>query len=171
MFTIKHSFCFRRLIKHSFPSTGCSIFDFEKSPLQGWTSTNDAFKYQPILQGNNLSTNHHGNWIINSKRSMTSPCQAPGDHVDAKGTLTSPYFEIRTSNLTFLIGGKFDWLTVSVFSCNDHCAYVKWARNRNFSNNLYSFARASCGKCLGCVCPAWSAYEMCNCTGNPSEVF
>ena len=71
-----------------------------------------AFVHQPIFGGHldhsPSRSGHHGNWLVDSSSNVTTPCRwqnaSLGD--GATGTMTSPPFVIRSSYLSFLIGGK-----------------------------------------------------------------
>ncbi|XP_031560259.1 adhesion G protein-coupled receptor E1-like [Actinia tenebrosa] len=111
-------FCFFCLIKIEVASlqgkdpnnqaalSGCVIFNFE-SPLQGWLLSGQAFNNQPVFGGNSTAPGHYGNWLIDTNSNATSPCQKSRTVIGGslKGLMTSPPFQIRASNLTFLIGG------------------------------------------------------------------
>ena len=84
----------------------CPIFNFEHG-ADDWSRQGSAFAYQPIFGGSS-NVGHQGNWLIDSYRNVTTPCQRRNSSigVQATGTMTSPPFVIRSATLSFLIGGK-----------------------------------------------------------------
>ncbi|KAJ7323469.1 hypothetical protein OS493_031392 [Desmophyllum pertusum] len=89
------------------PSKHCPIFTFENG-ADDWSKQGSAFIHQPIYRGATKS-GHKGNWLIDSHSNVTTPCQSAKSSSlgeQATGTMTSPPFVIRSTSLTFLIGGK-----------------------------------------------------------------
>ena len=82
----------------------CPIFNFEHGAAD-WTRQGSAFAHQPVFGG---SSGHQGNWLIDSYRNVTTPCQRQNASLgeQATGTMMSPPFVIRGAMLSFLIGGK-----------------------------------------------------------------
>lgn len=89
-----------------FSLTECPIFNFEHGAAD-WSRQGSAFAHQPIFGGSSNS-GHQGNWLIDSYRNVTTPCQRQNSSLgeQATGTMTSPPFVIRSATLSFLIGGK-----------------------------------------------------------------
>ncbi|CAH3137455.1 unnamed protein product, partial [Porites lobata] len=91
----------------------CPIFTFEHG-ADNWSKQGIAFVHQPIFGGHldhsPSRSGHHGNWLVDSSSNVTTPCRwqnaSLGD--GATGTMTSPPFVIRSSYLSFLIGGGCD---------------------------------------------------------------
>ena len=86
------------------------MFTFEQG-ADRWLKQGSAFRHQPIFGGTPAASGHaghQGNWLIDSSRNVTSPCRWQNASLgeDAVGTMTSPPFIIRSSGLSFLIGGK-----------------------------------------------------------------
>ena len=95
----------------------CPIFNFEHG-ADDWSKQGSAFAHQPIFGGPSNS-GHQGNWLIDSHRNVTTPCQRQNASlgVQATGTMTSPPFVIRSAMLSFLIGGKkFCYLSTSTYT-------------------------------------------------------
>ncbi|XP_078349353.1 uncharacterized protein LOC144634311 isoform X2 [Oculina patagonica] len=86
----------------------CPIFNFENGAAD-WSRQGSAFVHQPIFGGSSNS-GHQGNWLIDSHRNVTTPCQRQNSSLgeQATGTMTSPPFVIRSAMLSFLIGGGCD---------------------------------------------------------------
>lgn len=94
----------------TFPFT----LDFEQGTLYGWTTTGNAFAFQPTLGDNPTArerghpSNHRGNyWIGTFEKYQGRRGQNPGDIQgdDPRGSLTSAPFSIPRGQLTFLNGG------------------------------------------------------------------
>jgi beta-lactam-binding protein with PASTA domain len=88
--------------------------DFEQGTLYGWTTSGDAFAFQPTLGDNPTArqrgqpSNHQGNyWIGTFEKYQGKRSQNPGDIQgdDPRGSLTSAPFFIPRGRLTFLVGG------------------------------------------------------------------
>ena len=87
-------------------------FDFEDG-IDSWEKTGTAFNNQPTYGDNPTArnrrqpANQQGNWWIGGfedRPSETAPAgEIQGD--GPRGTLTSPYFNIRGRDISFLIGG------------------------------------------------------------------
>ncbi|PFX17359.1 EGF-like module-containing mucin-like hormone receptor-like 1 [Stylophora pistillata] len=90
----------------------CPIFNFEHG-ADDWSKQGTAFIHQPVFGGSSNS-DHQGNWLIDTHRNVTTPCQRQSSSLgkQAKGTMTSPLFLIRSPSLSFLIGGGCDFQTV-----------------------------------------------------------
>ncbi|XP_067018681.1 adhesion G protein-coupled receptor E2-like isoform X4 [Acropora muricata] len=87
----------------------CPVFTFENG-ADSWLKQGSAFRHQPIYGGSPDfpgHAGHQGNWLIDSSRNVSSPCRWQNSSLgdDATGTMTSPPFIIRSSGLSFLIGG------------------------------------------------------------------
>ena len=94
----------------SFFFSDCPVFTFENG-ADSWLKQGSAFRHQPIYGGSPDfpgHAGHQGNWLIDSSRNVSSPCRWQNSSLgdDATGTMTSPPFIIRSSGLSFLIGGK-----------------------------------------------------------------
>ncbi|XP_068731169.1 adhesion G protein-coupled receptor E2-like isoform X1 [Montipora capricornis] len=94
----------------------CPVFTFEQG-ADRWLKHGSAFRHQPIFGGTPDASGHaghQGNWLIDSSRNVTSPCRWQNASLgeDAVGTMTSPPFVIRSSGLSFLIGGGCDFQKV-----------------------------------------------------------
>ena len=89
-------------------------FDFEHG-VRGWQKTGTAFNNQPTYGDNPTARNRgqpakqQGDWWIGGAEHRPTKETPPGQFqpgVDRpQGTLTSPYFEIVGSSVSFLIGG------------------------------------------------------------------
>ncbi len=94
----------------TFPFT----LDFEQGTLYGWTTTGNAFAFQPTRGDNPTArergqpSNHQGDyWIGTFEKYQGRRGQHPGDIQgdDPRGSLTSAPFSIPRGRLTFLVGG------------------------------------------------------------------
>ncbi|XP_022783025.1 uncharacterized protein LOC111323849 isoform X2 [Stylophora pistillata] len=91
----------------------CGGFDFENGveALSTWKKTGQAFDNQPIYRDNpgirdqGIKTNVQGEWWIATFANRTNATLL-GDY--PIGTLTSPSFRIKGSNINFLLGGGCD---------------------------------------------------------------
>jgi beta-lactam-binding protein with PASTA domain len=88
--------------------------DFEQGTLYGWTTTGNAFAFQPTRGDNPTArergqpSNHQGNyWVGTYEKYQGGRGQNPGDIQgdDPRGSLTSAPFFIPRGRLTFLVGG------------------------------------------------------------------
>ena len=105
----------------------CPVFTFENG-ADSWLKQGSAFRHQPIYGGSPDfpgHAGHQGNWLIDSSRNVSSPCRWQNSSLgdDATGSMTSPPFIIRSSGLSFLIGGKV------------HALYLNKNDNDNSNNN------------------------------------
>jgi len=89
-------------------------WDFETSDLRGWTSTGNAFAFQPTYRDNPTArgrgqpSKHQGKyWIGSYEKYQGLPGQKPGgvQGDGPKGVLTSFPFTIPSGTLSFLVGG------------------------------------------------------------------
>jgi len=96
----------------------CKYFDFENGmkTLSKWKKTGHAFDNQPTFRDNvnerdpNIKTNVQGDWWIGTFENRSSPTAEAG-YMEGDypiGTLTSPEFRIKGSNMDFLLGGGCD---------------------------------------------------------------
>lgn len=96
----------------------CKYFDFENGmkTLSKWTKTGHAFDNQPTFRDNanerdpSVKTNVQGDWWIGTFENRSSPTAEAG-YMEGDypiGTLTSPEFRIKGSNMDFLLGGGCD---------------------------------------------------------------
>lgn len=91
----------------------CGGFDFENGveALSTWKKTGHAFDNQPTYRDNpgirdqGIKTNVQGEWWIATFANKSNPLLM-GDY--PIGTLTSPNFRIKGSNINFLLGGGCD---------------------------------------------------------------
>lgn len=102
--------------------TAQTTWDFETGSLSGWTSTGNAFWYQPTY-GNNIAARAPGidigiqgsYWIGTFERRplLSDPLgSTQGD--GPIGTLSSSSLSLTRPYLTFLIGGGNDWVRLRV---------------------------------------------------------
>ena len=98
----------------SFYKAACN-FDFEHG-LGSWERTGTVFNNQPTYGDNPTArnrgqpANQRGNWWIGGYENRPSQ-GAPAGQIQGdgpQGTLTSPYFTIKGSYISFLIGGGCD---------------------------------------------------------------
>ena len=100
-------------------STGDSngtTWNFETGDLRGWEATGNAFAYQPTYGDNPTArhrgqpSNHEGNYWIGGYEKRPTPNDPAGavQGDGPQGTLVSQPFTIRTSSISFLIGGGCD---------------------------------------------------------------
>ena len=84
--------------------------------LSKWTKTGHAFDNQPTFRDNanerdpNIKTNVQGDWWIGTFENRSNPNVEAG-YMEGDypiGTLTSPEFRIKGSNMEFLLGGGCD---------------------------------------------------------------
>lgn len=98
---------------------GTELFtqDFEQGDLRGWTTTGEAFNFQPTL-GDNPSARHRGQpsqhkgryWIGTYEKYQGHEGQKAGDVQgdEPQGTMTSSEFVIDMKRISLLIGGGSD---------------------------------------------------------------
>ena len=88
--------------------------NFEEGYLVGWTTTGNAFNFQPTLGDNPTArrrgqpSKHQGNyWIGTCEKYQGKSGQEPGNNQgdSPQGTMTSNEFTINMKNISFLIGG------------------------------------------------------------------
>jgi beta-lactam-binding protein with PASTA domain len=100
----------RPVSAQTFPFT----LDFEQGTLYGWTTTGNAFAFQPTRGDNPTArergqpSNHQGNyWVGTYEKFQGKRGQNPGDIQGdvPRGSLTSAPFSIPRGRLTFLVGG------------------------------------------------------------------
>ncbi len=97
-------------------------WDLETGDLRGWTTTGDAFNYQPTNGDNPTArhmgqpSNHQGSYWIGSYEKRNKPYETAGQLQGdgPQGTMTSGQFTITTPYISFLIGGGCDINTVRV---------------------------------------------------------
>ena len=95
---------------------GTELFthDFKEGDLRGWTTTGEAFNFQPTL-GDNPYVRHRGQpsqhqgkyWICTYEKYQGREGQKPGDIQGdgPQGTMTSAEFVIDMKRISLLIGG------------------------------------------------------------------
>ena len=95
---------------------GTELFthDFEEGDLRGWTTTGEAFNFQPTL-GDNPYVRHRGQpaqhqgkyWIGTYEKYQGLAGQKPGSIQGdgPQGTMTSGEFVIDMKRISFLVGG------------------------------------------------------------------
>ena len=91
-------------------------WNFETGDLRGWEATGNAFAYQPTYGDNPTArhrgqpSHHEGNYWIGGYEKRQTPNDPAGavQGDGPQGTLTSQPFTIRTSSISFLIGGGCD---------------------------------------------------------------
>ncbi|MCE1226767.1 MAG: hypothetical protein LWW87_09820 [Geobacteraceae bacterium] len=96
-------------------STGIT-WNFESGDLRGWEATGNAFAYQPTYGDNPTArhrgqpSHHEGNYWIGGYEKRPTPNDPAGavQGDGPQGTLVSQPFTIRTSSISFLIGGGCD---------------------------------------------------------------
>jgi fructan beta-fructosidase len=88
--------------------------DFETGTLAGWSTTGDAFQFQPTRGDNpqargRESSGHQGEFWVGGFEKCNARAGGPGETFgdEAHGELTSPEFSIRQPYLSFLIGGGY----------------------------------------------------------------
>ncbi len=98
------------------PKDGTELFthDFEEGNLRGWTTTGEAFNFQPTL-GDNPSARHRGQpsyhqgkyWIGTYERYQGHEGEKAGaiQGDGPQGTMTSAEFVIDMKRLSLLVGG------------------------------------------------------------------
>ena len=97
-------------------------WDFETGDLRGWTSTGEAFAFQPTYQDNPTArhrgqpSQHQGDYWIGGYEKRQQPYDPPGriQGDGPQGTLTSEPFIISYPGIQFLIGGGCDITKVRV---------------------------------------------------------
>ena len=97
-------------------------WDFETGDLRGWTSTGEAFAFQPTYQDNPTArrrgqpSQHQGDYWIGGYEKRQQPYDPPGQIQgdEPQGTLTSEPFIISYPGIQFLIGGGCDITKVRV---------------------------------------------------------
>jgi TolB-like protein len=97
-------------------------WDFETGDLRGWTSTGQAFAFQPTYQDNPTArrrgqpSQHQGDYWIGGYEKRPRPHDPPGQIQGdgPQGTLLSEPFVIRHPGIQFLIGGGCDITKVRV---------------------------------------------------------
>jgi hypothetical protein len=93
-----------------------TTWNFETGDLRGWEATGTAFAYQPTYGDNPTArhrgqpSNHEGNYWIGGYEKRPTPNDPAGavQGDGPQGTLVSQPFTIRTSSISFLIGGGCD---------------------------------------------------------------
>ncbi len=132
---------------HISPYQSSITWDFETGDLRGWTTTGDAFSYQPTYGDNPTArhrgqpSNHQGNYWIGGYEKRNSPYDPPGQIQGdgPQGTMTSKPFNISTTYISFLIGGGCDIKTVraellvdgypvmsATGNCNETMNRIRW---------------------------------------------
>jgi len=97
-------------------------WDFETGDLRGWTSTGEAFAFQPTYRDNPTArrrgqpSQHQGGYWIGGYEKRPAPHDPPGQTQGdgPQGTLLSKPFIISKPFVSFLIGGGCDITKVRV---------------------------------------------------------
>jgi hypothetical protein len=101
---------------HNGKENGTELFthDFEEGDLRGWTTTGEAFNFQPTMD-DNPSARHRGQpsqhqgkyWIGTFEKYQGHEGEKPGaiQGDGPQGTLTSAEFLINMKSISFLVGG------------------------------------------------------------------